>query len=309
MRVVFLGSADFGLPAVERILADGHQIAAVVTTPDRPKGRGLRLTSSPVADFAAVHGLSPVLKPADLADPGCIRTLDACHADVFVVVAYRILPEAVFSLPPLGTLNIHASLLPRYRGPAPIQRAIEAGEAQTGITIFRLDRGVDTGGILAQEKVTIEASETTPKLYHRLSLLGASALACVLSDLPTGRRQPMKQDDALATRAPKLNKLEARVDWNLSSSIIFNKIRAFKPFPGTHTFFAGKRLGIEWGTASDAPAGDAPGTICAIGREGFDVACGQGVLRVTRVKPEGKPEMGSREFMRGTTVEKGTRLE
>ncbi|MBN1128937.1 MAG: methionyl-tRNA formyltransferase, partial [Chitinispirillaceae bacterium] len=175
MNIVFLGSASFGLPALERLM-ESHCIGAIVSTPAKPQGRGLKLRDSPVVAFARQRGINDILTPTDLKAVGLADTLLRYHADLFVVVAFRMLPRSLFSVPPLGTLNIHASLLPEFRGPAPIQRAIEAGKNETGVTIFRIDDGVDTGAILLQKKLSIGPGETTPELYARLSILGADAL-------------------------------------------------------------------------------------------------------------------------------------
>lgn len=308
MDIVYFGSADFGVPALERVLRDGHRVRGVVTTPDRPRGRGLKVQPSVVARFAQEQGLEPVLKPQDLSDRAFLEQLVAIPADLFLVIAYRILPEAVFGMPPKGTINLHASLLPAYRGPAPIQRAIEDGADTTGVTVFRIDAGVDTGGILLQKSLAVGADETTPELYDRLSALGADAVGEALAELAAGGLSPRPQDDSAFSRAPKLKKSEARIDWHEDARTIRNRVRAFKPFPGTWTLLKSRRLGVEWCELHDRVSDSAAGTVLSAGGEGLVVQCGQGALRITAVKPEGRRRMDAADFLRGTTVTEGTVL-
>ena len=207
MKIVFMGSADFGIHALEKLL-ESHNIVGIISTPAKPSGRGLKLCDSPVTAFAREQGIGPVFTPESLKQPELPSLLKNLGADLFVVVAFRILPKSIFAIPPLGTINIHASLLPKYRGPAPIHRAIEAGEEETGVTIFRIDEGIDTGEILLQKKIGIGQSETTPELYSRLSILGADALIEALGLLESGSYKAIPQDISQATRAPKLSKGE-----------------------------------------------------------------------------------------------------
>jgi len=308
MKVVFLGSADFGLPALEMLL-EKHTVVGIVSTPPRKKGRGLKEVHSPVIEFAQNSARSaaiPCLMPDSFKDASFLDELSSLHADCFVVVAFRILPRAVFSLPEHGTVNIHASLLPRYRGPAPIHRAIEAGETATGVTVFRIDDGIDTGEILLQQQVSIGEHETTPQLYSRLSLLGSDTLEQALHLIDTRSARALSQNDMPSCSAPKLRKEEARINWNLSAVELFNKIRAFKPFPGTFTMYTSKRLGIDWAVAQpEVSSAMAPGTICSIGDTFFDVQTGSGVLRIYSVKPEGRNCMPVHDFLNGTTLREG----
>jgi methionyl-tRNA formyltransferase len=308
MRFVYFGSADFGLPSLERLLSDGHQAVGVVTTPDRQQGRGLKSRESPVALRAHELGFGPVLKPEKLDCVELADTLRACAADMFIVIAYRILPERIFTIPPLGTLNVHASLLPRYRGPAPIQRAIEHGETRTGVSVFRIDAGVDTGGILVQRDTVIGHEESAPELYQRLSVLGADALSEAVRGLAAGTSAPRPQEDVAASKAPKLRKEEALIDWSQPASVIHNRVRAFQLFPGSHTFLDGKRLAVIEASADGCDSAGEPGTVAALDSEGFVVRCGQGMLRVRTVKPEGKDVMRAADFARGARIEKGKKL-
>lgn len=308
MRIVFMGSADFGICALETLL-ESHEIVGVVSTPAKPKGRGRKTVDSPISSYAQSRGIDPILTPENLKDPQLVKTLSDLNADLFVVVAFRVLPESIFSIPPLGTINIHASLLPLYRGAAPIHRAIEAGETETGVTIFRIDKGIDTGEILAQEKVTIGSQETTPELYMRLSRLGAETLVCSINQLQKGEIRPFTQDNTVATKAPKLTKVEAKIDWLESSTAIFNKIRAFKPFPGTFTMMNEKRIGVEWAYPVSENTNSKAGTVVKINSDSIDVQCGEGVLRIVRVKPEGKKDMSTHDFILGTSVPEGMLLQ
>jgi methionyl-tRNA formyltransferase len=301
MKIVFMGSADFGIPALERLMQD-HTITAVVSTPAKPQGRGLKLCESPITLFAREHGLGPIITPENLKAPELLEQLAQLGADIFIVVAFRILPKAIFALPPLGTVNIHASLLPKFRGPAPIHRAIESGENETGVTVFRIDEGIDTGEVLLQRKISIGAKETTPELYARLSQLGANTLMDALEVIGTGSAEPMKQDNGLASRAPKLSKDEALIDWTLPAQRIFNKIRAFKPFPGTYTILNGKRLGVIWAEVANDSGNDKPGTVVCVTKDFIDIQCGSGILRIRQIKPEGRKEMSVHDYMLSCSI-------
>ena len=308
MKIVFMGSAEFGIPALKLLLSN-HSVVGIVTTPPRPKGRGRAVAPSPVGQFAQAAGVGPIFSPSDLKDPLFYRSITACKADLFIVAAFRILPKFLFSLPRLGAINIHASLLPKYRGPAPIQRAIEAGETETGVTIFRIDEGIDTGMILLQKRVPIGPAETSEQLYGRLSDLGAHALMEAIERIDAGAAIPMRQNHVAASGAPKLTREEAAIDWHLSSQVIFNKIRAFKPFPGTFAVFKGERLGIEAARPMHGKAAvAAPGTVVAVGDGYFDVQCLQGSLRVLEVKPANRRRMSVHDFLLGTRMQEGTAL-
>jgi methionyl-tRNA formyltransferase len=305
MKIVFLGSADFGIAALQELIKQ-HSIIGIVTTPPRPKGRGLKLVESPIAAYAQKENIAPVFTPDDLRDTHLVEQLRDLDADCFVVVAFRILPRALFSLPTFGTLNIHASLLPEYRGPAPIHRAIEAGETKTGVTVFRIDDGIDTGEILKQAVIDIGTRETTPELYGRLSVLGAETLITALENLTSGKTSPIEQRSQEGSRAPKLKKSEAVIDWNLSAVSLFNKIRAFKPFPGTYSLLNGKRIGIEWAEPlHDLSLQCQPGTIVNVDDSGFNVQTGNGQLRIVMLRPEGRKSMLAADFIRGSSVVEG----
>ncbi|MGD9199987.1 MAG: methionyl-tRNA formyltransferase [Chitinispirillia bacterium] len=302
MKIVFLGTADFGIPSLEGLIKHNYTISGIVTTPPTRKGRGLKYIESPIAEFATHNNIKPVFKPADLKDEHFKRDLCKLNADLFVVVAFRILPPEIFNIPSIGTINIHASLLPKYRGPAPIQRAIEAGERETGITIFQIEQGIDTGNILLQRSISINRFETAPDIYSKLSKLGSDALIEVCTLSKKGKIIGKKQDLSKISKAPKLLKSESGIDWNNTSEAIFNKIKAFKPFPGTYTLIYDKRVNIEWAIPITSSDTFKPGTVVNVGIEYFDIQCGKGCLRILEVKPEGKKRMSSRAFMNGTKI-------
>jgi methionyl-tRNA formyltransferase len=305
-----MGSSRFGIPALERLIAAGQDIVAIVSTPAKAQGRGRKIEDSPVSQYAHQISIKPVIKPEDLKDGRFFESLRDLDPQLFVVVAFRMLPESIFSLPSFGTVNIHASLLPRWRGPAPIQRAIEAGDKETGVTIFRIDSGIDAGGIILQKKAEIFENECTPSLYDRLSILGAEAILEAIESLRLQTFSPIKQDSTLATKAPKLTKAEARIDWRMPASAIFNRIRAFKPFPGTHTMLEGRRIGIEWALPLDEEiTALEPGTIARVDSESFIVQCGKGRLRILEVKPESKATMSVSAFLHGHQLIKGARFQ
>jgi methionyl-tRNA formyltransferase len=309
MNIVFMGSAEFGLPALRALSENGHNIVGIVSTPARKKGRGLILTDSPVVEYAREKGLGPIFTPLLLKSPEFVDSLKSLKADLFVVVAFRLLPRDVFSLPPLGTVNIHASLLPKFRGPAPIHRAIAAGEKETGVTIFRINEGIDTGNIILQKKTEIGDDETTLQLYPRLSAMGAQAIIEACKMLEKGTVSYIKQDETMATPAPKLSKEEGKINWDLPARTIFNQVRAFKPFPGTYTIFEGKRLSIERAALADSESVGTAGAICTVTSEGFDVQCKIGRLRILEVKPEGKSSMSAQAFALGRKFEPGTKFD
>lgn len=305
MKIVYMGTADFGIPALQQLILSRFTICGIVTTPPRMKGRGLKMVDSPIAEYAYEHNLAPVLTPENLKDSDFISTLSKLEADLFVVIAYRILPEEVFGIPPLGTINVHASLLPKFRGPAPIHRAIEAGEKETGISIFQINKGIDTGRIICRKKLAIGEQETTPELYERMSSLGAEALIEACTSLQQGAVTYVEQDHTLASSAPKLSKEESLINWDSSATLLFNKIRAFKPFPGTKTSLDGKLLGIEWAVAVEGDSDKLCGHVCEVSTDWFEVQCRDSRLRILEVKPAGKKQMTVRAFLNGTKVEKG----
>ncbi len=297
LSIVFAGTPEFAATVLQALLQTPHHIRAVYTQPDRPAGRGRKLRPSPVKE-CALEAQLPVEQPQTLRDAEVQRQLQAYQADLMVVVAYGlILPPAVLAAFPLGCVNVHASLLPRWRGAAPIQRAIEAGDETTGITIMQMDKGLDTGAMLAVQECAITADDTAQTLHDRLAGMGASLLCATLPRLRIGALSPEPQDDALASYAAKIVKDDARIDWRRSAREIELQIRAFNPWPGAYTEYRDGNLKIWSAQAVVGGSGAAPGTVVAIGKDAIDMSTGAEILRITRLQvPGGKP-VAARDFI------------
>ncbi|MFA5549657.1 MAG: methionyl-tRNA formyltransferase [Porticoccaceae bacterium] len=299
LRVVFGGTPDFAAHHLDALIAAGCQLVGVFTQPDRPAGRGKKLTPSPVKELAQGHGL-PVFQPASLKDPDAQRLLTDLAPDLFVVVAYGLLlPRAVLDIPRHGCINVHASLLPRWRGAAPIQRAIEAGDSLTGITIMGMDVGLDTGDMLRKVSCPIAADDTGGSLHDKLAALGPPALLATIADIARGETHPEKQDDSLATYAAKISKQEAEIDWRGDAIVIDRRIRAFNPFPVAYTLLAGEPLRIWRAAPVTTEHSAAPGTLLAVDDDSVTLACGHGALRLLEVQLPGKKRMPMAELLRG----------
>jgi len=299
LRVVFGGTPDFAAHHLDALIAAGCQLVGVFTQPDRPAGRGKKLTPSPVKELALAHGL-PVFQPASLKDPDAQRLLTDLAPDLFVVVAYGLLlPRAVLDIPRHGCINVHASLLPRWRGAAPIQRAIEAGDSLTGITIMGMDVGLDTGDMLRKVSCPIAADDTGGSLHDKLAALGPPALLATIADIARGETHPEKQDDSLATYAAKISKQEAEIDWRGDAIVIDRRIRAFNPFPVAYTLLAGEPLRIWRAAPVTTEHSAAPGTLLAVNDDSVTLACGHGALRLLEVQLPGKKRMPMAELLRG----------
>jgi methionyl-tRNA formyltransferase len=297
LRVAFAGTPQFAVPALEALLASPHAVVGVLTQPDRPKGRGRHLTPGPVKQLAVAQGLR-VDAPATLRDAAAQAALAALCADVMVVVAYgQILPPAVLRLPRLGCLNIHGSLLPRWRGAAPIQRALLAGDTHTGVTLMQMDEGLDTGGMLAVRSVPIGERDTSASLHDTLSRLGAQLLLEVLEGLSTHGLKPQPQPSVGITYAAKISKAEALINWSDPAAQISRQIRAFNPWPVAATVLAGEPLRIHDAYATAEPAAAAPGAWLGLEGEALRVACGSGELHVTQLQRAGRKVVAAREFM------------
>jgi len=317
MRVAFAGTPDFARTALQGLVAAGLQVPLVLTQPDRPAGRGLKLQPSPVKQLATKRGI-PVQQPRSLRLDGKFgddaararEALQLAAPDVLVVAAYGlILPQWTLTLPRLGCLNIHASLLPRWRGAAPIHRAIEAGDAQTGVTIMQMDAGLDTGDMLLAEAVPIAADDTTGTLHDKLAALGARLIVEALELAACGGLRPKPQLEEGVTYAAKVDKAEAVIDWSLPADVIERRIRAFDPFPGASTLAGTEPLKIWRAHAIvEARGSVAPGTIVTVDQHGIGVACGAGRLEVTELQRAGGKRLAHREFLRGTPLEPGMRL-
>ena len=307
MKVIFAGTPDFAAQALRAIAAAGFEILLVLTQPDRPKGRGMQLQASPVKQAALELGLA-IAQPASLRHEEAQALLRAQNADVMVVAAYGlILPQAVLDTPAHGCLNIHASLLPRWRGAAPIQRAIEAGDAETGVCIMEMDAGLDTGAVVSTHHYAIKNTDTATDVHDALAVLGAHAIVADLQQLQqTGGLNATPQPPAGITYAQKLSKEEAKIDWNESALVIERKIRAFNPVPGAWVEYQNQPLKI-WRAEAVAQSGRA-GEVLAISSDGLIVACGEGALNITELQPAGSKRMPVAAFAAGRHLEKGTPL-
>lgn len=320
MKVIFAGTPEFARVALAQLQAAGFQIPLVLTQPDRPAGRGMKLQASPVKQFAQMHGLT-VAQPHSLRLDGkypdeaavARQAIEAAQADVMVVAAYGLLlPQWVLDAFPHGCLNIHASLLPRWRGAAPIHRAIEAGDAQTGVTIMQMDAGLDTGAMLCAQALPIAAQDTTASLHDKLAAQGARLLLAVLDQVAHGTLQPVPQPLQGVTYAHKIEKLEADIDWHQPAEQIARRIRAFNPFPGASTTCAGEVLKL-WQAEVLSPAGSdeaavAPGTVLAADAQGVRIQCAPGVLCATELQRAGGKRLGAIEFLRGFALAPGSVL-
>ena len=307
MRVVFLGSGSFAIPSLEALLAAGHDVAAVVTQPDREKGRGRALAPPPLKPVAAARGLK-IFQPRRVREPESVAALKALAPDVQVVVAYgQILPRRVIDIAPRGTVNVHASLLPRYRGAAPVQWAIVNGEAETGVTTMLIDEGLDTGPLLLAEATPIGADETAEALESRLAALGGELLVRTLEGLQEGAIVPQPQDPARASLAPLIKKEDGVMDWRLPAPALARRVLGFHAWPGAHTRLRGRGLRVLRAQV-DAGSGT-PGTLLRAGRDGLVVACGEGTaLRLVEVQPESRHPMPAAAFAAGTRLTPGERL-
>jgi len=302
MRLAFLGTPDFAVPALEALIAAGHEIACVYSQPPRPAGRGHKPRPSPVARAAAAHGIE-VRTPTTLKDPDTQAAFAGLDLDAAVVVAYGlILPAAILAAPRLGCLNIHASLLPRWRGAAPIQRAILAGDAETGVTIMAMDEGLDTGAMLLREVAPIGPETTAADLHDTLAALGAGLIVTALEGVAHGTLEALPQPDTGVTYAKKLRKDEGPLDWTRPAEELARQVRALTPWPGATCTLAGQPLKV---LAADAVDGAGPpGTVL----DGLTVACGEGALQLSRVQRAGKQALDAAAFLRGTAVPAGTVL-
>jgi methionyl-tRNA formyltransferase len=304
MKLAFAGTPDFAAAALVALLDAGHEIALVLTQPDRPSGRGLQPTPSAVKRLAMERGL-PVRQPVTLKEDAIRSELRALAPEAMIVAAYGlIVPQAVLDIPKRGCINIHASLLPRWRGAAPIQRAILAGDEETGVCIMQMDAGLDTGPVLLRETTPISAADTAQTLHDRLAAIGARLVVEALER----EREPVPQDASRATYAAKLDKKEAAIDWNEPAAAIDRKVRAFNPVPGASTTYGGAPLKI-WGGAPDDAVADAAGTVVSADKDGIVVACGDGRgLRVTTLQRAGGKRLAAAAFLAGTPVARGERF-
>lgn len=309
LRIIFAGTPEFSVSALQALLDSEHEVVAVYTQPDRPAGRGRKLTASPVKALALQHDL-PVYQPETLKTPEAQQSLMALNADVMVVVAYGLLlPKAVLDAPKFGCLNIHASLLPRWRGAAPIQRAIESGDAKTGVTIMQMDIGLDTGDMLYKVSTDITAEDNAASLHDRLSALGADALMATLIPLQAQQLKPEKQDESLVTYAQKLTKAEAEIQWTEPAEVIVRKIQAFNPWPVAFTHFQEKPLRIGQARLLSDEEVQAyqggeknSGTVLAVEKQGMIVTTGSQPILIQQAQPTGKKMMQAYDFAQSRSL-------
>ncbi len=311
MKVLFLGTSEFALPSLKNLLGSSHEVLAVVTQPDRPKGRGQKLFPSAIKSLALAKNL-PIFQPEKIRDPVSLEVLQSCRPELIVVVAYgQILSSSVLSIPPRGCVNVHGSLLPQYRGAAPITWAILNGETRTGVTTMFLDAGMDTGPILLTAETPIEQEDTTGTLHDRLSRMGADLLRQTLDGLEKGQIIPRSQDHSQSTYAPKIDKEAGRINWDHPARELFNFLRAFDPWPGAFTFWKGRMLKLfrpRFPEEMEKDVREAPGTITRVGVEELYIATSRGDLSVRELQLANRPRMGVAEFLRGHPLQAGVRL-
>lgn len=307
MRIVFAGTPDFATPCLQTLIDGPHEIAAVYTQPDRPAGRGRKLTASPVKQCAIQHGLS-VYQPTSIKTDEALDELAGMQPDLMVVVAYGlILPKAVLKIPRLGCINVHASLLPRWRGAAPIQRAIQAGDCETGVTLMQMDEGLDTGDILLASSCPINPAETSGSLHDKLAELGAELLARGVNTIQAGELRPRPQPEEGVTYAHKLSKSEAQIVWSTDAKTIEQQIRAFNPWPVAFSQLDDENVRLWEATATDEPSSQEPGVITNCSEEGIDVACGKGSVRLLRLQWPGGRALTAAEASHGRDL-RGSRF-
>ena len=302
MKVVFMGTPDFAVGALEALIQAGHEITAVVTQPDKPKGRSDKLVPPPVKECALQHGI-PVLQPMKIKTPEAIEALRQYPADVYVVAAFgQILSQEILDIPPYGCLNIHASLLPKYRGASPIQHVLIDGEQETGVTIMQMDAGLDTGDMLYRKVIPIEAEDTFETLHDKLMQLGGEAITEALALLAEGKLTGEKQDDAKSCYAPLIRKELGKLDFGKPAAALDCLIRGVTPWPSAYTLSRGKQLKIWRAKPVELMESAAPGTIVRVEKDAFLVACADGALQVLEVQLEGKKRMPVRDFLLGVRL-------
>ncbi|HIU75230.1 MAG TPA: methionyl-tRNA formyltransferase [Candidatus Pelethocola excrementipullorum] len=310
MRVVFMGTPDFSVGTLEAIIAAKHEVAGVVTQPDRPKGRGKAMQATPVKAAALAHNI-PVYQPEKVREPEFVETLKNLKPDVIVVVAFgQIIPASILEIPPMGCINVHASLLPKYRGAAPIQWAVIDGEKESGVTIMYMDTGLDTGDMLAKTVVPLEEDETGGSLFDKLSDAGAKLLVETLTKLELGQVKPEKQPkDSPNAYARMIKKTDGLIDWNQDAESIERLIRGMNPWPSAYSYLDGKTLKIWIASVCGEETKNQSGTVVRTDKTGIYVQTGKGVLRLDELQLEGKKRMTSDAFLRGFEVPSGTKLQ
>lgn len=308
LRTVFMGTPDFALHTLQGLIDAGCNMVGVFTQPDRPKGRGKQLAAPPVKELAQKYGI-PVFQPTKLRNPEAVAELETLKPDLIVVVAYgQILPKSVLDIPGHGCINVHASLLPKYRGAAPINKAIVDGETETGITTMYMDVGLDTGDMLVKNALPIGADETAGELHDRLALLGRQAMEETLARLCAGTLRREIQDDNQSTYAPMMKKEDGRIDWSRSAQEIHNQVRGLDPWPGAYTTFNGELLKLAGTRPLKATSGQ-PGTVIDAGKNGVCIACGSGSLLIHELQLAGRKRLKAEDFLRGCSLTNKDRFE
>lgn len=306
MRIIFMGTPDFACPTLKKLIDRGENVIAVVTQPDRPKGRGQQTLPPPVKVLAEQHGI-PVMQPVKVRHPDAIEEIRALNPDLIVVVAFgQILPKALLDIPKHGCINVHASLLPYYRGAAPLNWCIINGETETGVTTMMMDVGLDTGDMLLKKSTPIDPDEDTRSLHDRLSVIGAELLAETIDELAAGKLVPEKQDDSLTCYAPMLKKEDGQIDWSKDAASIKNLVRGMTPWPGAYSYLDDKILKVyrvQTGTGAGAP-----GSVLSAGRNGIEVACGKGSIVIEELQLEGKKRLAAADFVAGCKLQPGAEL-
>jgi methionyl-tRNA formyltransferase len=308
MKILFWGTPEFAVPTLKTLYEANHEIVGVVTQPDRPKGRGRTLQPSPVKQYALEKGLQ-VFQPEKASNPKFIDDLYQLRSDMFIVIAYgQILRQTVLEIPKWFCMNIHASLLPKYRGAAPINRSILNGDTETGITTMKMDEGMDTGDMLLKRTVPIKLDDDAVSLAEKLSKVGAESTIETLELLARGKLDLIAQNDSEATLAPKLKKEEGLIDWEKSAETLHNQVRGFSPWPGAYTFYGAKRVSIIKSEMVSGEESDEPGVVARVSDYGIEVGTSKGRLIVKELKPEGKGGMSAQSFLRGNPISKGERF-
>lgn len=305
-----MGTPEFAVPSLMELYHSEHQVVGVVTVPDKPRGRGQKLRASAVKKTANQLNL-PVWQPDTLTEPEFLAQLQLLNLDLMVVVAFRILPKACYSIPTHGAVNLHASLLPRFRGAAPIQRAIMQGESKTGVSTFFLEPTVDTGAVLLQEAIEIGPNENAGSVHDRLAQLGATVVLHTVNGIADGSLQPVPQEDAEATPAPKITKHDRQIRWEQPAGTVHNQIRALSPYPGAYTYWEGMQLIIYEGRVvgqQPAESTTSAGVIVGLKGQKIQIACGEGVYAIWKLQPQGKRPMDSRDFLNGYPLKAGERF-
>ncbi len=309
MRIIFMGTPDFAVPSLEALLQSDDQVVGVVTQPDRPKGRGQEVIPSPIKVVCLREGI-PLLQPLKMKDPAFLDALRLWKPDIITVTAFgRILPPAVLTLPPLGCINVHGSLLPKYRGAGPIQWAVIRGEQETGITTMLMDEGMDTGDMLLQEKVAILPEDTAGTLAARLAEVGGRLLVETLRRLKAGTLTPQPQDHTLATMAPLLKKEDGLIDWTLTAREIANRVRGLSPWPGAYTYVNGERWILCLVSAGEESQGAVPGMVTKVAKDRIDVATGGGTIHIREIQPSNSRRMTVAQYLVGHRLAEGIGLQ